>query len=99
MSASVVPGSGDGPDAEAVAQHLSFMAELGREADAKGYMPPMNMVQAYQAEGTDGGASVSGLHEEGNSAMKGGDAERARELYTEALEAVAASPITLTVPP
>eukprot|EP00873_Tetraselmis_striata_P000233 jgi/Tetstr1/420497/TSEL_011610.t1 len=82
------------PGKEAVADHLAFMADLGREASTKGYMPPLNMVQAFQAEeqGSAGGASVSELHEHGNAAMRLGQHEQARQRYTEALEAIAASP-------
>lgn len=82
----------DEPSEDAIAQHRAFMAELGQDATAKGYMPPLNMVQAYQAEQGAAGASVTELHEAGNAAMRAGDAAAARQRYTEALEAIAASP-------
>jgi len=70
------------------------MADLGREAASRGYMPPMDMVQAYTSaeEGAAPvGATVEALRQQGNDAMRAGDHAGARDLYTRALEAVGES--------
>ena len=85
-------------DDDAVAAHKAFMAELGKEASGRGYMPPMDVFRAYHegsGQATAGGGQgdeqdqeVSSLHQQGNAAMRQGDAAGARELYTQALETI-----------
>ena len=83
---------------DAVAAHKAFMAELGEEASVRGFMPPMDVFRAYRDETSgqmaSGGSQdeqdreITDLHQEGNAAMRRGDASGARDLYTRALETI-----------